>query len=105
MGTLDFFNKLTSKLKPVLAQIGASPIVHSARRGIAPFEFVGKKIAIVVNSLLLTIAYFTAIAATAIIAKIFRKKFLELKPDMNKKSYWLERNNDDFSKEESYKSF
>ena len=89
MGIPDFFTKIVSRLKPVLA----------------PFEFVGKRIALVVNSLLLTIAYFTAIAATAIIAKIFRKKFLELKPDMSKKSYWMERNNDDFSKEESYKSF
>ena len=89
MGIPDFFNMLVKRLKAVLS----------------PFEFVGKKIALVVNTLLLTVAYFTAIAATAIIAKIFRKKFLELKPDMKKKSYWMERNNDDFSKEESYKSF
>ena len=89
MGTPGFFSKLEKRLKPILA----------------PFEFVGKKIALVVNSLLLAIAYFTAIAATAIIAKIFRKKFLELKPDQNRKSYWMEKKNDDYSKEESYKAF
>ena len=89
MGIPDFFNKLTSSVKPLLA----------------PFEFVGKKIALVVNSLLLTIAYFTAFAATAIIAKIFRKKFLELKPDMNRKSYWMEKKNEDYSKKEAYRAF
>ena len=89
MGIPDFFSKLVKKLKPILA----------------PFEFVGKMIALVVNTLLLTGAYFTAIAATAIIAKVFRKRFLELKPDKEKKSYWMEKKNEDYGKEESYKSF
>ena len=89
MGIPDFFSKLINKLKPVLA----------------PFEFVGKKVALVVNAVLLTVTYFTTFAATAIIAKIFRKRFLDLKPDQKKKSYWIERKNEDYSKKETYRAF
>lgn len=85
MGIFDFLKQL----KPVLA----------------PFEFVGKKVAFVVNSLLLTAVYFTVFAATAIIAKVLRKKFLELYPDKTAKSYWIERKKEDYGKKETYRGF
>ncbi|MBI2145665.1 hypothetical protein HYU18_05100 [Candidatus Woesearchaeota archaeon] len=72
---------------------------------LAPFEFVGKKAAILINFLLLTLTYFTAVAATAIIAKTFRKKFLELRPQRERQSYWMERKKEDYSKKEAYRGF
>ncbi|MEK6837963.1 MAG: hypothetical protein AABX69_04900, partial [Nanoarchaeota archaeon] len=80
MGIFGFLKPL-SKLKPLLA----------------PLEFVGKKVTAFVNYALLTAVYFTALAATAAIAKIARKRFLELKPYPNKKSYWSERKKEDYS--------
>ena len=105
MGIFDFLDKLYNQLKPALAQIGSSPIAHSARRGIAPFEWVGKKAALVVNSLLLTIVYFTVFGATAIVAKIMKKKFMELNPDKTAKSYWMERKKEDYGKKETYRGY
>ena len=74
------------------------------RKLLAPFEFVGKKFAILVNAILLSVVYFTAFAATAIIAKILRKSFLDLKVD-GRKSYWIDRKKEDYSKKENYRSF
>lgn len=89
MGIFDVLGKLYGKLKPVLA----------------PFEWVGKKVAWVINSTLLTIVYFTVFSATAIIAKILRKKFLQLSPDKTAKSYWMERKKEDYSRKETYRGF
>ena len=88
MGIFDFLKPL-NKLKPVLA----------------PFEFVGKKVATLTNYVLLTIVYFTAFATTAAIAKIARKRFLELKPDLKKQSYWIERKKEDYTNKETYRGF
>lgn len=85
MGIFDFLKQL----KPVLA----------------PFEFVGKKVAFVVNSLLLSVVYFTVFAATAIIAKVLRKRFLQLSPDKTARSYWIERKKEDYSRKETYRGF
>ena len=88
MGIFDFLKPL-GKLRPLLA----------------PLEFIGKKVATLVNYVLLTAVYFTALAATAAIAKIARKRFLELKPDLSKKSYWIERKKENYSSKESYRLF
>lgn len=88
MGIFDFLKPL-KKLKPLLA----------------PFEFVGKKVAFLVNSLLLSAVYFTVFAATAIIAKMMRKRFLQLSPDKAAKSYWMERKKEDYSRKETYRGF
>ena len=48
----------------------------------------GQCIAIIINSVLLTLVYFIGIGITAIICKIFRKQFLDLKPDKNAITYW-----------------
>ncbi len=89
MGLFDFLGKLYNKLKPVLA----------------PFEWVGKKAAFAVNTLLLTAVYFTVFGATAIIAKLLKKKFMEVSPDKAAKSYWMERKKEDYSKKETYRGY
>lgn len=89
MWLFDVLGKVYGRLKPILA----------------PFEWVGKKVAWAVNTLLLTIVYFTVFGATAIIAKILRKKFLELKPDKAAKSYWMESRKEDYSRKETYRGF
>ena len=68
-------------------------------------DFVGKKVALVVNTVLLTIVYFTAFAATAIIAKLLRKHFLDLSIDKATPTYWLEAKKEDHTKKEPYRPF
>jgi hypothetical protein len=48
----------------------------------------GENIIIIVNSLLLLIAYIIGVGISALFSKIFKKKFLDLKPDKKIKSYW-----------------
>ena len=65
----------------------------------------GETIAILVNSLLLSLVYFIGVGGTSIIAKIFGKHFLDLKINKQNKSYWEDLNLDKESLEESYKQF
>lgn len=58
------------------------------RRGLESF---GNNITIIINSVLLFIAYFIGIGFTAILAKLTRKHFIERKLS-NKKSYWSDLN-------------
>ena len=85
--------------------MGIFDILKPLKPVLAPFEFVGKKVALVVNSLLLSVVYFTVFAATAIIAKVLRKKFLQLSPDKAVKSYWAERKKEDYGKKDAYRGF
>jgi len=89
MGIFDSAGKLLKPLKPVYA----------------PFEFVGKKVAVAVNYILLSVVYFTAFAATAIVAKAAGKHFLELKVEKERKSYWIEQKKEDYTKKETYRGF
>jgi hypothetical protein len=75
------------------------------RKLLAPFEFIGKKVAIGVNYVLLTLIYITAVALTWLVAKIFGKKFLHLKTEPGKQSYWLDRKKEDYASKESYRQF
>ncbi len=68
-------------------------------------EFTGKKMATAVNVILLTLVYFTAFAATAVVAKALRKRFLDIKTDQERQSYWIDRKKEDHSKKENYRSF
>ncbi len=43
----------------------------------------------IVNFILLALVYFTAIALVSIISKLAGKRFLDLKKNKNKKTYWL----------------
>lgn len=51
----------------------------------------GGNISNLVNSILLSIVYFIGIGLTSIVAKIFKKQFLDTKLS-DKKSYWLDLN-------------
>lgn len=42
----------------------------------------------IINTVLLSIVYILAVSFTWFIAKIFKKKFLDLAIDKNKKTYW-----------------
>jgi hypothetical protein len=65
----------------------------------------GETIAIIINSLLLTIVYFVGVGLTSIIAKLFRKSFLDLKLEKNSKTYWSELNLSKKPLEEYYRQF
>lgn len=52
----------------------------------------GESISIIINCVLLSIVYIFGIGLTSIFAKLFGNKFLDLKPDKNLKSYWLDLN-------------
>lgn len=80
-------------------------ILKQLRKLLAPFEFVGKKVAIMANYALLTFVYFTAFAATAIAGKVMRKHFMELKADKARKSYWIDKKQEDYTKKEAYRPF
>ena len=65
----------------------------------------GETIAIIVNTLLLTIVYLIGIGLTSVIAKIFKKNFLELEPSSKIKTYWKDFNLTKKPMEEYYKQF
>jgi len=65
----------------------------------------GENISVITNSILLSIVYFFGVGPISIIAKIFRKNFLDLKPNKNARTYWLEINLDKKSLEQYYKQF
>lgn len=64
----------------------------------------GTTISIIVNSILLFIVYIVGVGLTFLFSKIFRKKFLDTKPE-NVKSYWKELNLKNQTKEECYRQF
>jgi len=51
----------------------------------------GETISAIVNFMLLTIVYIIGVGLTSIFAKLFRKKFINLKKG-NKNSYWVDLN-------------
>ncbi len=65
----------------------------------------GETIATLINSILLSLVYFIGVGGTSIIAKIFDKRFLDLKIDRDSQTYWEELNLDKEELEESYKQF
>ena len=71
------------------------------KRGMKEF---GNGIAIIINSILLTIVYFIGVGVTSLIAKALGKHFLETK--MSKKgSYWHDLNLKKKPVEEYYRQF
>lgn len=62
-----------------------------------------ENIAVIINSILLSIVYFIGIGLTSIIAKIFGVSFLETKPEKN--SYWTETDISKNPREDCYRQF
>ena len=55
------------------------------------FKLFGKTMAFMVNAVMLSVLYFAGVGLTSIACKIAGKRFLELKHDKTKKSYWESR--------------
>lgn len=67
------------------------------------FQEFGNMITNIINFILLFVVYVVAIGLTAIVAKIARKKFLNLKK--SKKSYWIHKKIGKRPIEEYYRQF
>lgn len=65
----------------------------------------GQNIATLVNTLLLSIVYFVGVGITALFSKVVRKRFLDLKLDKKRKSYWKTLNLKKRPIEEYYRQF
>ncbi len=63
----------------------------------------GEFISAIINLILLSFVYFIGVGLTSIVAKIFRKRFIDNKP--SKKSYWKELNLATHPFEEYYRQF
>jgi len=64
----------------------------------------GGNISIVVNTILLSFVYLIGVGLTSIIAKIFKKRFLQLK-ESKRESYWKSLNLKKKKMEEYYRQF
>jgi len=65
----------------------------------------GENLAIIINTLILSVAYFIGIGISSIFAKIFGKQFLDIKIDKKAKTYWTKLNLTKKSKKEYYRQF
>lgn len=65
----------------------------------------GENISIIINSFLLSLVYFFGVGITSIIAKIFKKNFLDLKINSKLKTYWSELKLTKKSLREYYRQF
>jgi len=64
----------------------------------------GHNIALIVNTILLSFVYIVGVGLTSLIAKMFRKDFLEIKKS-KKKTYWSDLNLKKKSINEYYRQF
>lgn len=69
------------------------------------FKNFGYNISIIINSILLLAVYLIGVGITAIFAKIFRKKFLDMELSDDRKTYWSELNLEKKPTEEYYRQF
>ena len=65
----------------------------------------GQIISVIINSILLLIAYIIGIGLTSVAAKIFKKNFLDTKIDKKRKSYWSDLDIKKKPIEEYYRQF
>ena len=63
----------------------------------------GDNLTIIINSILLSLVYIIGVGLTSLFAKLFRKKFLELKK--RRGTYWSELNLKKKSTEDYYRQF
>ena len=59
----------------------------------------------VMNHLILALMYYVVITPIGILMRVLRKDPLQTRLDRNTKSYWIQRTNEDFSKEKYEKMF
>jgi large-conductance mechanosensitive channel len=76
--------------------------INSYKKGLKVF---GEHIALLVNFILLTFVYFFAVGPTALIARLFKKQFLDLKLSKKSKSYWTKTNLEEKNSESYYQQF
>ncbi len=57
------------------------------------------------GKLTLIIVFFLAFTPISLLAKLFRKRFLDLKIDKSSKTYWVSKENDSFSPQDCQKQF
>ena len=65
----------------------------------------GENIAIIINSVLLSLVYILGVGPTFIFSKIFGKDFLDLDIEISRNSYWEELNLNKKDIEEYYRQF
>lgn len=65
----------------------------------------GDTIGIIVNSILLSIVYFVGVGFTSLVAKIFKKRFLDVKRSDKDKTYWSDLHLRKKNKGEYYRQF
>jgi len=65
----------------------------------------GHDISAIINSALLTFVYVFGVGLTSLTAKIFGKKFIDLRIEKKNKTYWEDLNLGKKTKEEYYRQF
>jgi len=68
------------------------------------FEEFGSNITTIINVLLLTLVYLIGVGTTSLIAKLFKKKFIQTKTSKDK-SYWKDLNIKKKPKEDHFRQF
>ena len=76
-------------------------LIKGFKKGMGNF---GQNIALIINTILLTFVYLIGVGLTSIVAKIFRKHFLEIRMS-NKETYWNDLNLKKRPIEEYYRQF
>lgn len=77
-------------------------VMHAYKEG---FHLFGQCIATLVNSALLLVVYVLGVGIPSLIARLFNKQFLKLKPKVSTTSYWEELNLQKKPIEEYYRQF
>jgi len=65
----------------------------------------GETIAVLINTILLSIVYIVGVGGTSIVARLFKKRFLEKEINSKKDSYWQDFNLTVKKTEDYYKQF
>ena len=87
---------MASEMKQIRA------FLNGCKQGMRHF---GEFISVIINTVLLVFVYFFGIGITSIIAKICKKKFLDMTVSKNVKSYWVPLNLKEKKREEYFRQF
>jgi hypothetical protein len=69
------------------------------------FKEFGENVALIVNSLLLSVVYIIGVGLTSLVSKLFKKSFLDMKQSKKSKTYWSNLNLKKRPDEEYYRQF